>query len=68
MTIPKIGDIVTIRSTSESGIVLFKKSANSNFLNLKTDDYDKTMINVYYVLSTSARVHGPMFQSEFYLM
>lgn len=65
---PNVGDIVTLRSTNEKGVVLCKKQANSNFLNLSTSDYTKISINVYYVLSSSAKVHGPMFQTEFHLI
>ena len=65
---PNIGDIVTLRSTNEKGIVMFKKQANSNFLNMPSDDYAKVSINVYYILSSSGKVHGPMFQTEFHLM
>lgn len=65
---PNIGDIVMLRSTNEKGIVLCKKQANSNFLNIANSDYKKISINVYYILSSSAKVHGPMFQTEFHLM
>jgi hypothetical protein len=68
---PKVGDIIYLKSTFEKGLILAKNYAN-NTMNYSSyenfvDGFSQ-QFTVYYILTSSAKIRGPVFANEFQLI
>lgn len=60
---PKIGDVVLIRNSLETGIIISQAFSNSSVFAINQSSYNSGM-NVYYVLTTKAKIKGPYFTND----